>query len=441
MIECVARLLRFADELEEGEDPRASLVRYGVEAVLTLAGSIDRDASTAGHEGPSSADADELRHQGEKLIQFSCALGFDPVEEAPDSEEQITTSATPGAPTRRRRKRESSRRAGKHRLSLGSEQSDQEEEDKEPSRKRGRADEDDESVGFHQGSQFAEVVEAEDLEDDEPLDWAPTASSTAPAGSTPSTSYVADLPRRPGHAAVRSASAQGKGDVVIAVQQAHYDEAVDLFGGRLHRDWPAATNGVESTPRMGVLPGQNGAPSFQHATREDAIRALLETGQPYGDDLHKFLALATLFRLETPRAQEKVDAAVPEAQHPEYARYFEDAQGNALPKVGIRVVSDSGEGANVDYGSGSLERDPLALFTFGGGTIGGAQNGARRTVLVGSEEDMRLDTPAVAATTITERTMAVRLYDVVVLAARRAGFRGDRDAAVLLFGLQEPEEV
>lgn len=40
----------------------------------------------------------------------------------------------------------------------------------QPSRKRGRADEDDESVGFHQGSQFAEVVEAEDLEDDEPLD-------------------------------------------------------------------------------------------------------------------------------------------------------------------------------------------------------------------------------------------------------------------------------
>lgn len=206
---------------------------------------------------------------------------------------------------------------------------------------------------------------------------------------------------------------------MIAVQQAHFDEAVDLFGGRLHRDWPAATNGVESTPRMGVLPGKNGAPLFQHATREDAIRALLETGQPYGDALHKFLALATLFRLETPRAQEKVDAAVPEAQGPEYARYFEDAQGNALPKVGIRVVSDSGEGANVDYGSGSLERDPLALFTFGGGTIGGAQNGARRTVLVGSEEDMRLDTPAVAATTITERTMAVRLYDVVVLAARR----------------------
>lgn len=81
MIECVARLLRFADELEEGEDPRASLVRYGVEAVLALHGSIDRDASMAGHEGPSSADADELRHQGEKVIQFACALGFDPVEE------------------------------------------------------------------------------------------------------------------------------------------------------------------------------------------------------------------------------------------------------------------------------------------------------------------------------------------------------------------------
>ena len=81
MIECLARLLRFADELEVGGHPRASLVRYGVEAVQKLADSIDRDASMAGHEGPSSADADELRHQGEKVIQFACAFGFDPVEE------------------------------------------------------------------------------------------------------------------------------------------------------------------------------------------------------------------------------------------------------------------------------------------------------------------------------------------------------------------------
>ncbi|CAM9594933.1 unnamed protein product, partial [Ectocarpus sp. 8 AP-2014] len=240
------------------------------------------------------------------------------------------------------------------------------------------------------------------------------------AFSTPNTSYVADLPRRPGHVAVRSASAQGKGDVVLVVQQAHYDEAVDLFRSRPDLDWPATTNGEESEPRMGVLARENPAPSgFQHATREDAIRSLLETEQPYGDELHKFLALATLLRLETQQAQERVHVAFPEAQRPEHARYFEDEQGNALPKVGIRVVHDSGEGENVDYGSGSLEWDHLALLTFGGGTIGGAQNGARRTVLVGSEEDMRLNTPAVAATTVTERTMAVRLYDVVVLVARR----------------------
>jgi len=81
MIEYAARLLRFADELEEGGHPRASLLRHGVEAVLTLVGSIDRDASMAGHEGPSSTDADELRHQGDKVIQFACALGFDAVDE------------------------------------------------------------------------------------------------------------------------------------------------------------------------------------------------------------------------------------------------------------------------------------------------------------------------------------------------------------------------
>lgn len=201
---------------------------------------------------------------------------------------------------------------------------------------------------------------------------------------------------------------------MIVVESALYDEAVVLFHGRLDPDWPATTNGMESEPRMGVLPRQNPAPDgFQHATREDAIEAFLETEQPYGDEAHKFLALATLFRLETPRAQARVDAAVPEAQSPEYARYFEDEQGNALPKVGIRVVHDSGGGDNVDYGSGSLEWDPLALLTFGGGTIGGAQNGARKTVLVASEEDERLDTPAVAATTTTERTMAGRLYDLL----------------------------
>lgn len=40
----------------------------------------------------------------------------------------------------------------------------------QPSRKRGRADEDDELVGFLQDSQFAEVEEVEDLEANEPLD-------------------------------------------------------------------------------------------------------------------------------------------------------------------------------------------------------------------------------------------------------------------------------
>ena len=84
MLECVARLLPFADELEEGAhvDPRVSLLRHAAEAVLTLASCIDRDASTAGHEGPSSADAEELHRQGDKVIQFACALGFDAVDEA-----------------------------------------------------------------------------------------------------------------------------------------------------------------------------------------------------------------------------------------------------------------------------------------------------------------------------------------------------------------------
>ena len=77
MIEYSARLLRFADELEEGAHPSAALLRYVAETFLTLAGSMDRDTGKAGHEGPSRAEADELRRNRDKMIQFACTLGFD----------------------------------------------------------------------------------------------------------------------------------------------------------------------------------------------------------------------------------------------------------------------------------------------------------------------------------------------------------------------------
>lgn len=160
---------------------------------------------------------------------------------------------------------------------------------------------------------------------------------------------MADLPRRPGHVAVRSASVKGKGDVIIVVQESHYSKAVELFLGRHNVDWPATADGVEGGPHLGVLAGENGAPSIQHATRQDAITAILQTKQPYGDELHKFLALATLFRWETPEMQEKMNAVISDAQSPVYAPYFLDAQGNALPKMGLRVVHDTGGGRNVDY--------------------------------------------------------------------------------------------
>ncbi|CAN0439265.1 unnamed protein product, partial [Ectocarpus sp. 12 AP-2014] len=145
MIECAARLLRFADALEEGAhvDPRVSLLRYGVEAVVMLAGAMDRDASMAGHEGPSSADADELRHQGDKVIKFACALGFDAVDEACDSEEEITTSAAPAAPTRRKRRLEARTPSNKRPRRLGFGEEEEEEEEEEDEVEAGEPDESD----------------------------------------------------------------------------------------------------------------------------------------------------------------------------------------------------------------------------------------------------------------------------------------------------------
>lgn len=144
---------------------------------------------------------------------------------------------------------------------------------------------------------------------------------------------------------------------------------------------------------MCVLPdeNENGAPSFQFASRSDAITAILETKQPYGDEMHKFLALASLLWWETPGVQQTMDTAVPEVLLPRNAQYFVDAQGNALPKIAVRKMHDTGGGANVGYSDGGWQSDPTALFAFGRGTIGGAQNGAGRQ---GSLPLVRQKTPA-----------------------------------------------
>ena len=83
MLGPVAHLLRFAEDIEEGAhvDPGVSLLRHGVEAVLTLAASMERDACMAGHEGPSSAETDELQYHIDKVTRFACAFGYDAVDE------------------------------------------------------------------------------------------------------------------------------------------------------------------------------------------------------------------------------------------------------------------------------------------------------------------------------------------------------------------------
>eukprot|EP00903_Cladosiphon_okamuranus_P007837 g7582.t1 len=254
--------------------------------------------------------------------------------------------------------------------------------------------------------------------------WKPTVFSTsrvsAPDTSVEAhTSFVAELPRRPGHVAVRSGSSKGKGDLVMVIEKTLYNEAVDLYQGPYGRE---AKDGIESDPYEGVLPDRNGAPSFQYATEDDAISSILETKQPYGDGLHKFLALSSFFRWQTPAKQRKMDAemkaAFTEGELLQHSSLFIDKTGNTLPKIGVRVAHDTGRGVNVDYGARGFESDPKILLTFDRGTIGGAQNGARKLLAIDSEEDVRLKTPEVAATTVQEKTMFVRLNDAAVLATR-----------------------
>ncbi|CBJ27581.1 hypothetical protein Esi_0075_0067 [Ectocarpus siliculosus] len=202
----------------------------------------------------------------------------------------------------------------------------------------------------------------------------------------------------------------------MVVPASHYRKAVEIFRRRLDYGLPPATDGNEDEPHPGVIPSKD-APSFQRASRNDAIRATLRTKQPYGDELHKFLALGSLFHWETPAEQTKMEAAFPEAQSPEHAGLFKNANNIAVPRLVVRVVHDSGAGKDVDR-SGRVQADDKVLITFDGGVIGGAQRGARRTVVLGSEEDQRLNTPEVAATTVTDSTMIIPLYDAFVLSAR-----------------------
>ncbi|CAM9360641.1 unnamed protein product [Hapterophycus canaliculatus] len=92
------------------------------------------------------------------------------------------------------------------------------------SKKRGRADEGKGLLGFPQDSAFVDAVKVEDLDEEEPLNWTPTVFSTsrvsAPDTSVEAhTSFVAELPRRPGHVAVRSGSSKGKGDLVLVIKK------------------------------------------------------------------------------------------------------------------------------------------------------------------------------------------------------------------------------
>eukprot|EP00752_Nemacystus_decipiens_P007841 g7006.t1 len=242
---------------------------------------------------------------------------------------------------------------------------------------------------------------------------------------------VADIPGRPSHVALRSASVGGKGDRDMVVQRSLYNEAVALYNRRA--DFPRATTCYEGPPRPGarrgtaetLIPrGVKPGTQFLRARREDAIAAIMGGIEPYGDSCDKYLHLAVLLRLEKRPTQLEMEAACPEVRNnPRYSSFFVDADGEELPVVTELVVYDNGGGADVDYDDSDLS-DPNALFKFNDKVIGGAQTGgsgtrgATRRVRVGSDEHSRIQKDA-AGSTVTQYVLALPLYDAFVYAFRR----------------------
>lgn len=215
----------------------------------------------------------------------------------------------------------------------------------------------------------------------------------------------------------------GKGDSVIVLPEPRYEAAVALFKRR--GDFPQTTNGVEDPPVPGVVRGgEDGVPKFMRTDRQTAVTAVMQAKEPYGSPAHKFLFLASIDETLSPAVQEKIVAALPEVEEPEFSCLFVDENNEQVPLWGMKIVCDTGGGVDADY-SGKLS-DPRTRAVHDGRVIGGAQTGgsgqegAWRNVRIGSAEEERVVTEA-ADTTEEKCTMVFSLWDVVAAVARRSG--------------------
>lgn len=246
------------------------------------------------------------------------------------------------------------------------------------------------------------------------MQWQPTPFSA--------TEFVAkNISGRPGEVAFRSTSVGGKGDTVIVIPASRYEAAVDLFHRR--GDYPPTTDGVEDPPRPGVIRGgKDGVSKYMRTDKSTAITALMKAKEPYGSAAHKFILLASALEKESPAVQEKMVDRLPEARDPHFSHLFVDDNNKPSPLWVVDMVHDTGGGEDADYSGRLSDAKTRAIHdgrVFGGAQSGGSGGrGATRIVEVGSAEDERVRTEA-ANTTHVECTMALPLWDVVAIVARK----------------------
>eukprot|EP00903_Cladosiphon_okamuranus_P013441 g12519.t1 len=204
------------------------------------------------------------------------------------------------------------------------------------------------------------------------------------------------------------------------IPASRYEAAVDLYYQR--GDYPPTTDGVEDPPRPGVIRGgEDGVSTDMRTDRSTAITALMQAKEPYGSPAHKFILLASVLEKESPAVQEKMDR-LRKARDQRFSYLFVDSNNKPSPLWVVDMVHDTGGGEDADHSGRLSDTKTRAVHdgcVFGGAQSGGSgRRGAARIVEVGSAEDERVRTEA-ADPTHVECTMALPLWEVVAIIARK----------------------
>lgn len=230
--------------------------------------------------------------------------------------------------------------------------------------------------------------------------------------SVDGTSWTAQL--GPGLLSYKSKLRDGSGFSEFPVGEDSYRRALAAYSLPCNTD--RITDGVETRPHLGSLPSLGGK-MFQRATVRDMETAVLEAKHQHSDDGPKLIMMDNLHQLMRPENQRKALEQVSEDQFEANRHLFVDKDGELLPLVAFWLVRSNGAEGQLNKSRAQL--DPRWLFSFNGIPIGGPLGGAKRLVLVGSQEHERLLQPEVLATTVVDCVYLLTLPDVVVLAMRK----------------------